>query len=282
MGLLEDLHAVQDSVSTTIRNLGLVIGGVVAILLAVWRSTVAERQAETAQQSLLNERYQRAAEMLGNNVLSVRLGGISALERLAAEHPDQYHIQVMKLFCAFVRNPTRDEGVAARDEPQFMMSSLRDDVQAAMTAIGKRSKRGLDIEEATGNVPLDLYSADLTGAYLVKANLAGADMRSANLVGANFMNADLSNAFLFGADLSDLQPQDGDPTAAVQSPLRFKKAGISNTRFSYEGMYPAEGLTQDQLNNACADSGNGPILAGVVDAVTGDPLVWPEPSSEVE
>ena len=32
------LHDDQDSVSTTIRNLGFVVGGVVAILLAVWRS----------------------------------------------------------------------------------------------------------------------------------------------------------------------------------------------------------------------------------------------------
>ena len=53
------------------------------MLLAVWRSIVAERQADTAQQSLLNERYQKGAEMLGNEVLSVRMGGIYALGRLA-------------------------------------------------------------------------------------------------------------------------------------------------------------------------------------------------------
>ena len=66
-------------------------------MLAIWRSTVAERQSATAQQGLLNERYQKGAEMLGSDVLSVRLGGIYALERLAAEDPNQYHILVMKL-----------------------------------------------------------------------------------------------------------------------------------------------------------------------------------------
>ena len=88
-----DLRGDQESLSTTIRNLALVIGGIEAILLAAWRSIVAQRQvaaahrqADTSQQGLLNERYQRGTEMLGSEVLSVRLGGAYALDRLAAEH----------------------------------------------------------------------------------------------------------------------------------------------------------------------------------------------------
>ena len=38
----EELRGKQDSLSTTVRNIGLVIGGAIAILLAVWRSKVAE------------------------------------------------------------------------------------------------------------------------------------------------------------------------------------------------------------------------------------------------
>ena len=92
----EELGDNNEALSTTVRNVGLVIGGVIAILLAVWRSTVAARQVDTAQQSLLNERYERGAEMLGNGVLSVRLGGIYALNRLAQEHPEQYHLQISR------------------------------------------------------------------------------------------------------------------------------------------------------------------------------------------
>ena len=79
--------------SGTIRNIGLVAAGLIALPLAIWRAIVAERQANTAQQGLLNERYQNGAAMLGNEVLSVRLGGIYALQRLAEDHPEQYHIQ---------------------------------------------------------------------------------------------------------------------------------------------------------------------------------------------
>ena len=69
----------NESSSATIRNLALVVSVVVALPLAIWRSMVAARQAETAYRGLLNERYQKGSEMLGSNVLSVRLGGIYAL-----------------------------------------------------------------------------------------------------------------------------------------------------------------------------------------------------------
>ena len=44
--------------------------------------------------------------MLGSEQLSVRLGGIYALARLAREDPGDYHTQIMSLLCAFIRNPT--------------------------------------------------------------------------------------------------------------------------------------------------------------------------------
>ncbi len=91
-----ELHGDQESLSTTVRNVGVVIGGVIAILLAVWRGVLVGRQADTAQQGLLNERYQKGAEMIGSGVLSVRLSGVYALQRLAEEHPKQYHVQIMR------------------------------------------------------------------------------------------------------------------------------------------------------------------------------------------
>ena len=95
--------------STTVRNLGLVAGGLIAIWVAIWRGVVADRQAkasqdqaETMQRGQLNERYQRGAEMLGSEILHVRLGGIYALQRLAQEDPKQYRDQIMVLLSVFV------------------------------------------------------------------------------------------------------------------------------------------------------------------------------------
>ena len=94
-----------------IRDYGLLIAAIFAFPLGFWRSRVAELQADAAQQTLLNERYQRGAEMLGSEVLGVRLAGIYALESLAKEHPRQYHIQIVNCSapsCA-IRREVKDE-----------------------------------------------------------------------------------------------------------------------------------------------------------------------------
>ena len=244
-----------ESGSTTVRNVGLVIGGVVAIVLAVWRSRVAarqasaaQRQADTAQQDLLNERYEKGAEMLGSDVLAIRLGGIYALQRLAEEHPRQYHVQVMQLFCAFALNPTRDADQAEvgrrratrsdrrslsgadieealrvwLEDTDFVRnlvidSALREDVQAVMRAIGARSKTARDLEGAV-RFRVDLDGADLSGASLHDSDLSrvslnGADLRRVSFLGANLSSAqlnqaDLSGAMLMGADLSEAELSD--------------------------------------------------------------------------
>ena len=171
----------------TLRNAGLMLGGVIALIFALWRGWVAEqqkataqRQVDIAQQSLLNERYERGAEMLGSPVQSVRLGGIYALRRLAKEHPEQHHLQVMELLCAFVRNPTEDNRV-------HMHKKLREDVQAVMTAIGRRGNTGVDIERES-DFRLDLHDADLSYAHLAGLNLARADLSYAKLDHASFFD----------------------------------------------------------------------------------------------
>lgn len=268
----EVLHGDQDSVSTTFRNLGLLIGGAIAILLAVWRSVVAERQADTASESLLNERYQKGAEMLGDEVLSVRLGGIHALESLAAEHPEQYHLPIMKLFCAFVRNPTAGEVTA---DSLSESHSLREDVQEVITAISSRSQAGLEYEKKE-NFRLQLHDSDLRHANL----------RHANLTRANLSGTDLTDAILFEADMSGAVLTEANLTRADATHANLHRANLSKATLHYTDLSGAVfgeradhtkhsvGLTDFQLNLALASRDNPPLLDGVVDDETGQPLVW--------
>ena len=255
-----------ESGSSTVRNVGLVVGGVVAIAFAVWRSRVAERQAATAEHGLLNERYQKGAEMLGNEVLAVRIGGIYGLRHLAREHPQQYHVQVMRLFCSFVRNPS-----------SFV--NLREDGRAAMDAIGARRERHLRLERDTK------YWLNLSGANLQNASLQGANLSSSelptvgedvwpnrtctDLSGAHFFRANLESANLKNADLSGT-----DLSSANLSGVDLTGTNLSGAKFSYSGENPARGLTQSQLDNAWPQIGDPPNLEGVVDAETDKPLVW--------
>ena len=239
----------DESGSTTIRNIGLLIGGIIAIALAVWRSRVSERQAATAERGLLNERYQKGAEMLGSEVLAVRMGGVDALHRLAKEHPQEYHVEIMFLFCAFARNPTKeDEIVTERVVSNVHFSMLRSDVQYVISAFRSRQDSDIDLEKRYKFSPR-LHYANLRGAIITNTDFRGASFMGANLSGAYFANTRLES-------------------------INFTDANLSGTQFSNVGEDPVTGLTQEQLDKAIADPDDPPKLIGVFDAETGRPLAW--------
>ena len=181
--VLWDWLAKDESGSATIRNIGLVIAGSLAIPLAIWRAVVADKQASSAQhqaaiaqQGLLNERYQKAAEMLGNESLFVRLGGVYALQALIEEYPEQYYVSCMRLLCAFVRNPPADEHLTPLSDRELTRWGggirLRGDVQAVMDLMRSRDDRLIALERKAG-FQVDFRGADLRGSNLRNVNFTG-------------------------------------------------------------------------------------------------------------
>ena len=282
-----------ESGTATVRNLGLLVTAIIALPLAIWRSIVADRQAatarrqsETAARGLLNERYQKGAEMLGSAMLPVRLGGIYALARLAREHPAEYHMQIIQLLCAFVRMPPETDTSATTDGQQQDIR-LREDIQAIIGAIGKRSEAQLSIEREGTEAP---YILDLSGANLARAQLPAADLSRANLCGVNLAFANLFGAKLPGAVLSDAVLGHANLTGADLTHAILNRALLFNVRLSSADLTEAEmdntdltkanlsgckGLTEAQLKCAAdARAAGPPTLADTFDAKTGEPLVW--------
>ena len=259
-----------------LRNLGLLAAGAIALPLAYYRTRVAARQAETARRSLLNERDQKAAEMVGSPLLSVRLGGIYALQTLAAEHPSHYHLGVMRQFCAFVRGPrSPPRGTAprpiptapdsgARPDTQDNLARLgaaggdaapaepvREDVRAIMDAIAARSDAGIAVEQKEG------FTLDLIGANLREwgfsgatsgANLSEADLSGANLSKADLFEADLSWANLSGANLSGAN-LNADLSAADLSGANLSKAHLFEANL-FEANLSGANLSEANLSEA--------------------------------
>ena len=245
----------MESRSTTARNVGILFFGLFAIGFAIWRGIVANRQAkasqqqaETSQRGLLNERYQKGAEMLGSDVLSVRLGGIYALQRLSRNDQDQHDIQIMRLFCAFVRHPTEDK--------TLNQERVREDVEVTLKAI--ITCRGSSLDR------LSLINAKLPKANLVGANLANVDLFNAKLSNANLADANLTKADLASGDLTNAKLPKADLTGADLNRVILTGTVLSE----------AKGLTQGQLALAVADSDNPPKLDDARDAQTNNPLRW--------
>lgn len=132
-----------------IRNIGLVLIAAVGAPFVAWRSWVAHRQADTAEEGLITDRINKAVQGLGaektvkrqrtNNAgtllfedgadgkpnlkrpiydeltmpnLEVRIGSIYALERVANESAED-RPQIFEIFCAYVSNNADPPGIYA-------------------------------------------------------------------------------------------------------------------------------------------------------------------------
>ena len=295
--------------SEAVRTVAFVVGGGLAFVFALWRALLAQRQAEIADRTLLDERYERGITALGSENLAVRLGGIYALQKLAQEHPSLYHIQVMKSFCAFVRHPIQDGSSLVTEYAHLEpIRRLREDIQAIVTIIGNRSDECVRIEQREAYV-LDLSRAflqhlwlergnlasaklgraDLTNAYLLGTDLSNCELDYAQVSGATLAFGDLSGARLYYSNLSSAKLAQANLSDAVLVRVNLAGAGMNSVNLSgasllgtdltaadlsLSGQGPVTGLTQFQLDCARAEKNNPPRLERVRDADTGDLLVW--------
>lgn len=189
------------------RLLALAAGLFAAGALAFTARTfyLSQRTFGLNEQGQVTDRYTKAIEQLGSDKLDVRIGGIYALERVARDSARD-HSTVMEVVAAFIREHSHERRPAeSPDVTGVWRSSMRPDVQAAVTVVGRRDTK-CDIR------PIDLRGADLseailTGADLSKVNLWGADLSNSaglelDLQGANITNANLTRAQLNNANLA--------------------------------------------------------------------------------
>ena len=104
----------------------------------------------------------------------------------------------------------------------------------------------------------DLAGAELSGAGLSAADLGGANLKGAILLGATLNDANLKGADLGGAYLSDATFGGADLTGAN---LRGAKLDGADLRGSV-------GLTQAQLDHACAGVAGAPFKTRLPEGLT--------------
>jgi len=162
-----------------------------ALVYTARNFTLSRRTFELTEQGQVTDRYTKAIEQLGSDKLSVRIGGIYALERVVRDSARD-HPTVMEVLTAFIR-----EGPKEPSDPGDVLE-IPADVQAAVTVVARRDAKR-DIRQ------IDLYGANLRAAELPGATLAGASITFATLAAANLTAADLAGANLGGTDLRAAQ-----------------------------------------------------------------------------
>jgi uncharacterized protein YjbI with pentapeptide repeats len=194
----DKLKAITDTRTALLAGL---IG--VGALLTFWLNSrvyrITARTLEVTEQGHITERYTKAIEQLGNNELTIRPGGIYALERIAKDS-NRDHPTVVEVLSAFVRE--RSDPAHTNSKPSD--STLFNPSDAEQP--NERPKPASDVRAALtvlARLPLlpDVPRADLSNVHLVDTNLRMLNLSGFRLQGASLQQADLSWANLEGANL---------------------------------------------------------------------------------
>jgi len=280
-----------------------ILGAVIALPLTMQRLRLASRQTETAEQGLITDRINKAVEGLGAEKtarrdgeertqpnLEVRIGAIYALERIARDS-DRDHVQIMEILCAYIRHnapaPVEDdwpglemrqseedgplgadweERLAAFREAQERSKTglkVREDIQTALTVIGRRGPRQRRLEAGWGteadfvfDMPCPDYDEPEDGHDPAKLDeyLQELSNWKSRLDGYSGYRLDLRRCNLRGADLSEL-----NFNGAMLGNTHLQGADLIGTRLK------GGNLWHTQLQDACADNAElqGADLYGV-------------------
>ena len=184
------------------------------LLFSVWEGLEDRR---LTQDKLITERFSKSVEQLGKEKdITVRIGGIYALERIAKDSDNDFWT-IMEVLTSYVREnsslplglkqyPKNEREWEDRQKKLEGLKEVSIDVQAVLTVIGRREdpKFGRDesIDLSLTNLQgANLRNANLQNSYLMGVNLQNSSLWGANLQGADLREANLQDAFLLGVNL---------------------------------------------------------------------------------
>lgn len=226
-------------------TLGQILSGVAVLtgLIFAWQQLgQTNDNIRVSEERQITDRFTKAVDQLGSESLTVRLGGIYALERIARDSPTDYG-PVMEVLTAFARQESPLPANAAAT-PVVAAPPLSPDVAAVLKVIGRRTPEQVERELKLAARCLDLTGMSAVGATLVDANLRntcwdGSDLRAAQLTGADltqstFVSTDLSQqAGLGGINAQGATFSNADFTGSELSRADFSEANLQAADLSY-------------------------------------------------
>ncbi|MXW98005.1 MAG: pentapeptide repeat-containing protein [Acidimicrobiaceae bacterium] len=165
------------------------------VAAAIQERRTAREYGDAAREGAQDARYYQGVEALGHDEISIRLAGVCELEALFHENFDRYGVRVVKLLCAFARNPPR---LNTRTE---IYSPLREDVQTIVSFIGREVQETFQAVGHDQKCEINLRGAALPYADMRGADMSDVDFSEAILIEADFLGADLTGAKFHGANI---------------------------------------------------------------------------------
>jgi uncharacterized protein YjbI with pentapeptide repeats len=257
---LADRLAAEAAVRQSIIFLG---GGALAVVGMSYthrRHGIDRRTNELQEDSNYTDRYAAAITQLGSDKLTIRLGGVYALERIARDSADDAET-VQDVLAAFIR----EDSPRGSDEAQLTLELGAEesspyvaplDVAAAMTVLSRRTEERawnrprIDLGNAAIGAIRFQPGAALSDARLDGANLAGAEMhdmkfdsttmKATDLSRCSGVNASFVGVLARGAFLRKSKLQSANFSDADLSQASMVGAILTGTRFVNAKLYGAD------------------------------------------
>ena len=254
-----------DDKGEALRNTGLAFAAMISVPFLIWRSLVAQKQVDVAEQGQITDRINKAVQGLGaekvvktqrkdsaGNLtyrkkdddrndysqpvmieltkpnLEVRIGAIYSLERIAQDS-ERDHIQIMEILCAYVRENSPATTLVPR-EPPFEHVTPRTDIATVISVLARRSAHQREIETKS-RYRLNLSNSELSGMDFLKGDFSGTKFHGARLEGADFQQCKLYGTQFLSALLNYVDWHSADLMGA-----RLDSAVINRPKPSLHGM----------------------------------------------
>ena len=193
-------------------------------------------QAETEKEKNVTDAFAKSVELLGNESIAAKQGGIYALGRIAGDNPE-LHSMIMDIVASYIRQESLDrfnsglQGGKNEDEliKEFSSKPVSMDIEAAVAVIRQRNRENdkppeksryfLDLSNAyifnahfndTKLTRVNFSDSVMMGCLFDNTDLSESNFKASNLKGSSFQDCDLRGANLLKADLQEADLQEAN------------------------------------------------------------------------
>ncbi|MDG1473109.1 MAG: pentapeptide repeat-containing protein [Ascidiaceihabitans sp.] len=250
-----------------------IIVAMIGAPFVIWRTLVAQKQAEVAEHGMITERIMNAVEGLGYEKtikdklgertvpnLEVRIGAIYSLERIAQDSIRD-HVRIMEILCVYIReNAPASLSEKCPEKPYARqiigetpvrkwaqeLKKPRVDVQVALDIIGRRTDQQIsqerDVRTKTNTIGyrLDIRRTCLQACDLSGGNFDNALFTESHLDGALLKNTGLNKTDFYRAKLRGVTAVDVAMQSSQFMQAGFGAAYLRNVNFQNAELYLTE------------------------------------------